>query len=278
MRGQRAPADWGPLYHWQSGPAARSPGMPGHRRRSSHGGGRAGGEGGRALREDRDQKDDGQGGGLQRQLAAVDDESGLMLLQQHSAGQLGSLQPDAAHGHSLVHTCAIAGHLRCLEHLLSAVALPADAKDRDDKSPLHHAAYHNHPDCVDTLLRYGADADAKAENRKFKSVMCRHHQQNACPFGDRCHFAYARQLPRVQPPSCPRAAAAYSCIVRPAERSTPLVSIAQAWSERAARRAGRGEASRNHAVRVSDQRPDPGRQNLAGCAAVGCAPAFHCRV
>ena len=89
-----------------------------------------------------------------------------------------------------MHTCAIAGHARCLDHLLGAASLPVDAKDRDDKSPLHHAAYHNHPGCVDILLRHGADADAKAENRKFKSVMCRHHLQNACPFGDRCHFAY----------------------------------------------------------------------------------------
>ena len=182
--------------------------MPGHRRRSSHGRG-AGGDQKAAGREysERDHKDESGGGGLQRQVASCDDTTGLALLQEHTTGQLGTLAADA-HGHTLVHTCAIAGHVLCLEHLLGAVPLPADAKDRDDKSPLHHAAYHNHPGCVDILLRFGADADAKAENRKFKSVMCRHHQQNACPFGDRCHFAYVTrhqllssscQLPASQP-------------------------------------------------------------------------------
>lgn len=159
--------------------------MPGHRRRGSHGGGRAAG----TAREG-DHKEDEWGSSLQRKLGAADDETALLLLQQQSPGQLASVRPDA-HGHTLVHTCAIAGLERCLDYLLGALALPVDSKDRDDKSPLHHAAYHNHPGCVDALLRYGADADAKAENRKFKSVMCRHHLQNACPFGDRCHFAYA---------------------------------------------------------------------------------------
>lgn len=160
--------------------------MPGHRRKGSHG--RAGGE--MKGFDHKEETEGGGGAGLQRKLSAADDETALKLLQQQPPGQLATLRPDG-HGHTLLHTCAVAGHARCLDYLLGTVALPADAKDRDDKSPLHHAAYHNHPDCVDTLLRYGADADAKAENRKFKSVMCRHHLQNACPFGDRCHFAYA---------------------------------------------------------------------------------------
>ena len=212
--------------------------MPGHRRRGSHGGGRAGGTA-RGDHKEGDHKEDEWGSSLQRKLGAADDEAALLLLQQQSPGQLASARPDA-HGHTLVHTCAIAGHERCLEYLLGAVALPVDSKDRDDKSPFHHAAYHNHPCCVDALLRYGADADAKAENRKFKSVMCRHHLQNACPFGDRCHFAYANACGASHLASSAPAIACYclrvlhqrmcllaatarvSCAVDPTERSAEL--------------------------------------------------------
>ena len=191
----------------------------------------------------KEETEGGGGGGLQRKLSAADDETALKLLQQQ--GQLVAVRPDG-HGHTLVHTCAIAGHARCLDYLLGTVALPADAKDRDDKSPLHHAAYHNHPDCVDTLLRYGADADAKAENRKFKSVMCRHHLQNACPFGDRCHFAYAnvcaaRSVSSHHAPAPHVAAAsyhlhAYVCIIhaRTCFAATARVSCAADPTERSA--------------------------------------------
>ena len=129
---------------------------------------------------------------LSRRVGGADDAGALRMLRQHSYAALASMPPDSV-GLTLVHKAASAGNSHCLEHLLSA-ALPVDTKDRDDKTPLHHAAYHRHDVCVALLLRHGADADAKAENRKFKSVMCRHHQQNAggtgCPFGDRCHFAH----------------------------------------------------------------------------------------
>ena len=158
------------------------------------GGGGGGGREGRVVNSNQKEKQQQmeEEKQLSRRVGGADDVVALKMLRQHSHAALAAMPADSS-GLTLVHKAASAGNSHCLEHLLSA-ALPADTKDRDDKTPLHHAAYHNHDVCVAVLLKHGANADAKAENRKFKSVMCRHHQQNAggtgCPFGDRCHFAH----------------------------------------------------------------------------------------
>jgi hypothetical protein len=119
-----------------------------------------------------------------------DETETLEELKGYPVGGIGAVAD--LHQHTLLHKAAASGKVRCLEHLLAVCRVHPEPRDTDDKTPLHHAAHHNHPRCVEVLLRYGADADAKAENRKFKSSLCRHFMNNCCPFGDRCHFAHGK--------------------------------------------------------------------------------------
>lgn len=61
--------------------------------------------------------------------------------------------------HLLLHRPAESGDAARLETMLAS-GFEADARDRDNVTPLHRAAMGGHPEAVRVLLRYGADVNA----------------------------------------------------------------------------------------------------------------------
>ncbi len=104
-------------------------------------------------------------------------------------GLRGELTPDH---HLLLHRPAESGDAARLETML-ACGFEADARDRDNVTPLHRAAMGGHPEAVRVLLRYGADVNALdgmfSASPLVWAVEGRGHAQ---PGSD--HVAVARQL------------------------------------------------------------------------------------
>ena len=62
--------------------------------------------------------------------------------------------------HLMLHRPAESGNARVLDTML-ACGFEPDARDNDNVTPLHRAAMGGHPDAVRTLLKFGADVNAK---------------------------------------------------------------------------------------------------------------------
>ena len=96
-----------------------------------------------------------------------------------------------AHGHGAAQICASHDSHQCLQMLLDMLGPPLlEAIYRLEKTPLHQAAFFNASNCVRLLLQHGADPDARCENRKFKSALCKRFEKGHCAFGAHCHFAH----------------------------------------------------------------------------------------
>jgi ankyrin repeat protein len=59
----------------------------------------------------------------------------------------------------MLHRPAESGNAAVLETML-ACGFEADARDKDNVTPLHRAAMGGHPEAVRTLLKFGADVNA----------------------------------------------------------------------------------------------------------------------
>ena len=87
--------------------------------------------------------------------ARGDRSSAEAMLRAHPALRA-ELRPEH---HLLLHRPAEAGQADVLETML-ACGFQADARDKDNVTPLHRAAMGGHPDCVRVLLTHGADVNS----------------------------------------------------------------------------------------------------------------------
>ncbi|GAB0089396.1 ankyrin repeat domain-containing protein 49 [Sergentomyia squamirostris] len=71
--------------------------------------------------------------------------------------------PDATLEREILHSCDEGYNLQRVEEILEKDAFCVKAVDRDGYTPLHRAAYNNHYELAQLLLRYKADVDARTE-------------------------------------------------------------------------------------------------------------------
>ena len=62
-------------------------------------------------------------------------------------------------GDGLIHVAARAGHVSCVQYLISHVGIHVDQKNYEFKTALHEAAQTGHTDVVKVLLSHGAEVD-----------------------------------------------------------------------------------------------------------------------